>query len=41
MGDRRRRGKLAMGIVIRVNDAAGGVEVGTHRSSRGVLDLVQ
>ena len=28
MGDRRWRGRLTIGIVIRVNDTAGGVEVG-------------
>ena len=28
MGDGRWRGRLAIGIVIRANDAAGGVEVG-------------
>ena len=30
-----------IGIVTRVNDAVGGVEVGIHRNSRGVLGLDQ
>ena len=32
---------MAIGIVTRVNDAVGGVEVGTHWNSRGVLGLDQ
>ena len=36
MGDGRRRGRLAIGIVIRLDDAAGGVEVGQSALIRAV-----
>jgi hypothetical protein len=36
VGDGRRRGRLAIGIVVRINDAAGGVEVGEAALIRAV-----